>query len=57
MKGKIIMIENRKISDDEQVQTINKLKKDARKVVVVSNDYPGGHIKSLRFKGGLQIRN
>ena len=56
MRGKIIMIEGRRIPDDEQAQAVKKLKKGARKVTVVSAESIGGHIKSLEFKGGLQIR-
>jgi hypothetical protein len=54
MRGKIIMINDRKISDDEQEEEVDKLKKDARSTVV---KYPEGHIKSLKFNGGLQIGN
>ena len=59
MRGKIIMIENRKIEDEEREQVEKKLKKDKsgkRRTVSISKDYPDGHIKSLRFKGSMQIR-
>ena len=59
MKGKIIMIENRKIEDGERVQVEKGLRNNRlneRRIVSMSNDYPDGKIKSLRFKGGLQVR-
>lgn len=51
-KSKVIMINNRKLKPDElaKVQVIHSDKTQA-----VSQDFKG-HIGSLRFKGGLQVR-
>jgi hypothetical protein len=54
MRGKIIMINDRKISDDEREEAVDKLKKDAKRTVI---NYPDGHVKSLSFNGGLQVRS
>jgi len=51
MKGKIIMIDGKKIDPDEHVQ-IQITHKDGTETKVRSD----GHIKSMKFQGGLKIR-
>jgi len=50
IKGKIVMIDGKKIDHDESVQVhmTHKDKTDTR----VCHE---GHIKSLKFKGGLKV--
>ena len=54
------MIEDRKIEDGERAEVEKVLKYNRQNIrsgtVNMSNDFPDGHIKSLRFKGGLQVR-
>lgn len=54
-KGKIIMIENRRIKDNEQLEAKNTLTPNM--TVFRKKYYNDGHIKSLRFRGPLQIRH
>ena len=54
MRGKLIMVENKKIEEEEQAQARKGLTDNSPKTFNVK--YSGGHIKSLKFKGGLQIR-
>ena len=60
MRRKTIMIEDRKIEDGERAEVEKVLKYNRQNIrsgtVNMSNDFPDGHIKSLRFKGGLQVR-
>ena len=54
MGRKLIMVEDKKIKDEEQAQARKGLTDNRPKTFNVK--YPGGHIKTLKFKGGLQIR-
>jgi len=51
MKGKIIMIDGKKIDPDELVQ-IQIIHKDRTETKVCHD----GYIKSLKFQGGLKVR-
>jgi len=51
MKGKIVMINDKKIDPDKSLQVQN-----SHKDRTESQSYHAGYIKSMKFQGGLKVR-